>query len=155
MWIPVLLLTLITCMYAGYNLLVKVSSTHVPAAATSTVFATICLQVTALTVSGLFLAGLLMQGGHVLRLSTPAYLWAAGAGACIGVAEVAYFYLFRGAAGAAPVAASVAVPIIVCGTVAITALVSYFVFREAIGPAQMAGIALVVAGVGLIFTGSA
>ncbi len=46
-----LLLVTVTTLYAGYNLLIKVSVSHVPAAATSTIVATICLQVAALPAS--------------------------------------------------------------------------------------------------------
>ena len=54
MWTGILLLTAITALYAGYNLLVKVSSNHVPESATTTVLATICLQLAALAASGTF-----------------------------------------------------------------------------------------------------
>ena len=58
MWASVTLLLAITVLYAGYNLLVKVSSSHVPASATSTVLATICLQLAALAASVVFASGL-------------------------------------------------------------------------------------------------
>ena len=149
----VLLLVVVTLLYAGYNLLVKVSSTYVPSAATSTVLATILLQLAALGASLTFASFLLMRGGHVLKLSTPAYSWALGAGLCIGMAEIAYFYLFRGVGDSGPVAANVAIPIIVSGTVAVTALVSYFVLNEGFGPLQIVGTGLVIGGVALIFFG--
>ena len=85
MWAGILLLITITALYAGYNLLVKVSSLQVPAAATSTVLATICLQVAALATSVTFAALLVARGGHVLALSPAAYAWAAGAGCASGL----------------------------------------------------------------------
>ena len=151
MWTGILLLSAITVLYAGYNLLVKVSSNYVPASATSTVLATICLQIAALAASGTFALLLLARGGHVLKLSATAYAWAAGAGLCIGLAEIGYFYLFRGVGGGGPVAASVAVPVIVTGTVVLTMLFSYFALQESIGAMQLAGTALVVVGIVLIF----
>lgn len=152
MWAAILLLIAITALYAGYNLLVKVSSLHVPAAATSTVLATICLQLAALAASGTFAAVLIARGGHVLALSPAAYAWAAGAGLCIGLAEIGYFYLFRGVGGGGPLAASVVVPAIVTGTVVLTMLVSSVALRESLGPMQVAGTVVVVVGIAMIFS---
>ena len=152
MWTGVLLLSAITALYAGYNLLVKVSSNHVPESATSTVLATICLQLAALAASGTFAIVLLARGGHVLKLSPAAYAWAAGAGLCIGLAEIGYFYLFRGVGGSGPVAASVAVPVIVTGTVVLTMLLSVVALRESLGGMQIAGTAVVVIGIAMIFS---
>ena len=153
MWSGILLLIAITALYAGYNLLVKVSTLHVPAAATSPVLATICLQIAALAASCMFALVLLARGGHVLKLSPTAYGWAVGAGLCIGVAEIAYFYLFRGVGGTGPVAANVAVPVIVTGTVALTMLLSYFALKESIGAMQVAGAVVVMIGIAMIFGG--
>ena len=152
MWTGILLLSAITVLYAGYNLLVKVSSNYIPASATSTVLATICLQIAALAASGTFALLLLARGGHVLKLSAAAYAWAAGAGLCIGLAEIGYFYLFRGVGGG-PVAASVAVPVIVTGTVVLTMLLSAFALRESLGAMQVAGTVVVVIGIAMIFSG--
>ena len=152
MWTGILLLSAITALYAGYNLLVKVSSNHVPESATSTVLATICLQLVALAASGTFALVLLARGGHALKLSPAAYAWAAGAGLCIGLAEIGYFYLFRGVGGSGPVAASVAVPVIVTGTVVLTMLLSSLALKESLGVMQMAGTAVVVIGIAMIFS---
>ena len=152
MWTGILLLSAITALYAGYNLLVKVSSNSVPESATSTVLATICLQLAALAASGTFALVLLARGGHVLELSRAAYAWAAGAGLCIGLAEIGYFYLFRGVGGSGPVAASVAVPVIVTGTVVLTMLLSSLALKESLGAMQIAGTAVVVIGIAMIFS---
>ena len=152
MWSGILLLTAIAAFYAGYNLLVKVSTLHVPAAATSTVLATVCLQLAALATSGTFAAMLIARGGHALALPSAAYAWAAGAGVCIGLAEIGYFYLFRGVGGSGPVAASVAVPIVVTGTVVLTMLLSFIALKESLGPMQIAGTAVVVVGIAMIFS---
>ena len=152
MWAGVLLLIAIASLYAGYNLLVKVSTLHVPAAATSTVLATICLQVAALATSGTFATLLFARGGHTLALSPAAYAWAAGAGVCIGLAEIGYFYLFRGVGGTGPVAASVAVPVIVTGTVVLTMLLASLALKESFGTMQLAGTAVVVIGIAMIFS---
>ena len=152
MWTGILLLIAITVLYAGYNFLVKVSSSYVPQAATSTVLATICLQLAALAASCTFALALLARGGHVLKLSTTAYAWAVGAGLCIGLAEIGYFYLFRGVGGTGPVAASVAVPVIVTGTVVLTMLLSSFALKESLGAMQIAGTLVVVVGIAMIFS---
>lgn len=153
MWVGILLLSTITVLYAGYNLLIKISSDHVPEVATTTILATICLQVAALVASLAFMGMLLIRGGQVLSLSLSAYLWAAGAGLCIGLAEIGYFYLFRGVGGAAPIAANVAIPAIVTGTVVITILLSAMVLKETIGPIQVVGTVAVIAGIAMIFSG--
>ena len=151
MWASVTLLLAITALYAGYNLLVKVSSVHVPASATSTVLATICLQLAALAASVVFALGLIARGGHVLTLSPAAYGWAIAAGLCIGLAEIGYFYLFRGVGGAGPMNASVAVPVIVTGTVVLTVLLSSLWLNESLGAMQVAGTVVVVIGIAMIF----
>ena len=153
MWVGIFLLSAITVLYAGYNLLIKISSNHVPEVATSTILATICLQVAALVASLVFMGMLLIRGGQVLSLSLSAYLWAAGAGLCIGLAEIGYFYLFRGVGGTAPVAANVAIPAIVTGTVVITILLSAMVLKETLAPIQIGGTVVVIVGIAMIFSG--
>ena len=75
-----LLLALVTLLYAGYNVFVKVSIDHVPDGVTSAVLAPICLQFAALLLSTIFIVYLLQQGNQVLQLNTPAYAWAVTAG---------------------------------------------------------------------------
>ena len=147
------LLTLVTVFYAGYNVLIKVSTGHVPVAATTTVLATISLQIAALMVSLAFVGVLAAKGGHVFRLGLPSYAWAVAAGLCIGAAEIGYFYLFAGIGHGAPVAANVAVPAVVGGAVAITLLISALVLKEPFTWLQFGGAALVVGGVVLLFVG--
>ena len=130
MYVSLILLLGVTSLYAGYNLLVKVSSDHVPAAATTPILATIALQIAALGVSAAYATGLVLRGGHVLAVSPPAVAWAVAAGLCIGAAEIGYFYLFRGVAGGEPMAANVAIPIVVSGAIVFTLLVSWLVLRE-------------------------
>ena len=146
-----MLLAAVTLLYAGYNLLVKLSGAHVPASATTTVLATVCLQAAALSTSLLFLGFLAIQGGHVFTLAPRAYVWAVLAGICIGAAEIGYFYLFGGVGLDRPMRAGAAIPVIVAGTVVIATVVSAAVFGEAFGWRQWTGAALVAAGVVLIF----
>lgn len=149
----IVLLALVTVLYAGYNLLIKVSTGHVPAATTTIILATMALQAAALMVSVVFTGALVLQGGHQFRLTPAAYAWALAAGLCIGAAEVGYFYLFGGIGHGRPVDASVAIPVIVSGTVVITVVVSHFVFRETLAWMQVLGAAMIVAGVLLTFLG--
>ena len=155
MYLSLVLLLGITVLYAGYNLLVKVSSGHMPAAATTPILATISLQVAALAVSAAFAIGLSMRGGNVLAISPPAFAWAVAAGLCIGAAEIGYFYLFRGVGGGEPMAANVAIPVVVSGAIVLALLVSWLVFREPFTWVRLAGAALVVAGVVTLFADSA
>ena len=149
----VLLLVTVTMLYAGYNLLIKVSASHVPAAATSTIAATISLQLAALMTSLVFLTIITARGGQSLQLSTGAYLWAAAAGLCIGGAEIAYFYLFGGIGGIKPMAATVVIPTVVSGTILITVIAAYFIFSETLGMIQLAGLGCIVIGMLLLYYG--
>ena len=155
MYLSLVILLGVTALYAGYNLLVKVSSGYVPAAATTPILATMSLQAAALAVSVAFAAGLALQGGHVLAVSRAAVVWAVAAGLCIGAAEIGYFYLFRGVGGAEPMAANVAIPVIVSGAIVLTVIVSWLVFREPFTWTRLLGAALVACGVVVLFADSA
>ena len=148
-----LLLVTVTVLYAGYNLLIKVSSSHVPAAATSTIAATICLQVAGLMTSIVFVSIAMARGGQVLQLSWGAYLWAAAAGLCIGGAEIAYFYLFGGIGAMKPMAATLVIPTVVSGTIVITVIAAYFMFGETLALIQLAGLSCVIIGMLLLYFG--
>ncbi|MEM7508584.1 MAG: hypothetical protein AAF415_17775 [Pseudomonadota bacterium] len=150
---PVLLLAAVTVAYAGYNLLIKVSGTHVPASATTTVLATIVLQLAALATSLVFYGALAVRGGQSFALTPSAYLWAALAGVCIGAAEIGYLYLFGGVGFAKPMAASIAIPTIVSGTIVIATLASVLLLKEPLGWQQIAGGGLIVAGILVFFRG--
>ena len=146
-----ILLAAITLLYAGYNLMIKVSSSHVPVEVTSTIAATITLQIAALLVSCIFVVGLLIRGNTVLAVPPPALFWAALAGICIGAAEICYFYLFRGGLNHDAVAANVAIPIIVSGTILVTILVSWLLLRESMNWTKVVGAVTIIAGVALMF----
>ena len=148
-----LLLLTVTVLYASYNLFVKVSSGHVPEGATSTILATMCLQVAGLSTSIVFLCILLARGGQVLQLTPSAYLWAVAAGLCIGSAEIAYFYLFGGVAGIKPMPASVAIPVIVSGTIVISQFAGVLLFGEQMSWVKAAGSSCIILGIVLLFQG--
>ena len=155
MYLSLVLLLGVTVLYAGYNLLVKVSSGHVPAAATTPILATLSLQIAAATVSAAFALTLVLRGGQVLAVSPAAVAWAVAAGLCIGAAEIGYFYLFRGVGGGEPMAANVAIPVIVSGAIVLTLVASWLVLREPFTWVRLAGAALVVGGVAVLFADSA
>ncbi|MEO1864491.1 MAG: hypothetical protein ABGX98_01925, partial [Pseudomonadota bacterium] len=118
------LLLLITLLYAGYNLFVKVSGDHAAGTVTTTILATISLQTAALVVSLMFAAYLFMRGGQTFALPPASYKWAVLSGVCIGIAEIGYFYLFSGTGLRQTIPASTAIPIIVCGTAVVAFVVS-------------------------------
>ena len=145
------LLVAVTILYAGYNLLIKVSGTYLPPTATTTILATISLQLATLVASTLFLGFLVLRGGQVFSLSRSAYLWAAVAGLCAGSAEIGYFYLLGGVGFARPMAASVAIPTVVSGTVVIALFLAVFVLGEKIAWNQVLGASLIVLGIAALF----
>ena len=146
------LLALTTLLYAGYNILVKQSASQVDAAASTTITATIALQVAALTTSLVFTGIIKLQGDQSLLLSPSAYLWAVAAGLCIGGAEIAYFYLFAGIGAEAPMRANVAIPTIVSGTIVLAMIASWAIFGEHIAWTQVLGALVIVGGIFLLFT---
>lgn len=147
-WVLVLLITLL---YAGYNLFVKVSGDHAAGVATTTVLATISLQVAALIVSLIFAAYLLSRGDQSFALPTASFRWAILSGICIGIAEIAYFYLFSGTGMRQLIPASTAIPIIVSGTILISFVVAVFWLGEPFAWRQMLGVVLVISGVSVLF----
>jgi len=129
------LLIAVTILYAGYNLFIKISGGLVPSTATTTVAATICLQLAALSTSVLFLSVLILRGGHVF----------------VGGAEIGYLYLFGGVGISKPMPASIAIPVIVSGTIVISLLFSYFALKEVIAWNQLLGCAFIVFGIIFLF----
>ena len=72
---------------------------------------------------------------------------------CIGGAEIAYFYLFGGIGALKPMAANVVIPTVVSGTIVITAIAAYFIFRESLAPIQFAGVGCIIIGMLLLYFG--
>ncbi len=149
--LSLLLLVAVTLCYAGYNIFVKLSGSLVPATATTTIMATIGLQLAALAVSVCFYLILSVRGGNVFSLSSGAYFWAAIAGVCIGLAEIGYLYLFAGMGGMPAMSASVAIPVVVSGTIVVAMLFSVMALREPVQLPQIAGAVLICGGVALMF----
>ncbi len=145
------LLLLTTILYAGYNFLVKVSAEHVPPMASSTITATITLQIAALATSLVFAVMLRVVSAGSMWLTPKAYLWAALAGICIGAAEIAYFYVFSGVGTGHRIGASVAVPFVVSGTILLATLAGWLIAGEPFRGLQLIGLSLIVVGIALLF----
>ena len=146
-----LLMLVITFAYAGYNLFIKVSSNYMPTDLSSTLLATIALQVAALSVSCVAAAVLLLRGDSMMALPMSAYTWAMLAGLCAGLAEIGYFFLFRGFGGAPPMAANIAIPFIVSGTIVIAVIFAWLVLKETMTWQKAAGMLLIAVGVATIY----
>jgi len=147
----VILLSLITLCYAAYNLLVKVSGSGADAM-TSPILATISLQFAALSVSLCYLL-YLWRTNIPMSLPLKVYPWAIAAGVSIGIAEIMYFYLFRESTSGKSISASVAIPLIIGGTILIVASLSYLLFNERLSLVQWSGVGIAVGGLVLLATG--
>jgi len=94
---------------------------------------------------------LAVRGGQVFALSSGSYRWAVTAGICIDGAEIGYLYLFGGIGLSKPMPTSIAIPVIVSGTIVIALLFAYTVLDEPVAANQWMGCALVLAGIALLF----
>lgn len=150
---PTVLLVITTVLYAGYNVFVKASGEAVPAAAQTTVLATIALQLAALATSSAFAILLWSRGVTGFQLGSAAIGWAVVAGVCIGGAEIAYLYMFGGVGGHPTMPAGIAIPVVVSGTIVIALIASAIAFREYIGILQLLGALLIIVGIAVMFHG--
>ena len=149
------LLILATVLYAGYNLLIKVSGDQVPPSAATTISATFVLQLAAIITTSIFALVLMIRGTDILGLTPLTYFWAVLAGICIGCAEITYFYLF-GSSGLTgeKLSASVVIPFVVGGTIVITMFISVIIFQETFGWSQIVGSILILMGIAFLFFGT-
>ncbi|MCR5890100.1 EamA family transporter [Hymenobacter sp. J193] len=140
---PWLVLALLTALsLAFYNFFIKLASEHVPAAVGAVV-----LQLVAAGLGGLWLLRLKLQG-QPLPLSSKGLWLAAAAGLGVGLAEILTFVVFsRG------VSSSVGTPVIVGGSVLLTAVLGVVVAREVLTLPQMLGLLLIVGGIALLARG--
>ena len=139
-WLPLALLTAL-CL-AFYNFFIKQASAHVPAAVGAVV-----LQLVAAGLGALWLLRLKLLG-QPLPLSGKGLWLAALAGLGVGLAEILTFVVFQRG-----VPASVGTPVIVGGSVLLTAVLGIVVLREALSGTQVAGLLLIVAGIALLARG--
>ncbi|AIZ63988.1 hypothetical protein PK28_10345 [Hymenobacter sp. DG25B] len=140
---PWFLLALLTAFcLALYNFFIKLASDHIPAAVGAVV-----LQLVAALLGGGWLLWLKLQG-QPLPISGKGLGLAALAGLGVGLAEILTFVIFsRG------VPSSVGTPIIVGGSVLLTAALGLLLLRESLSISQALGLLLIVGGIALLARG--
>jgi transporter family protein len=136
-WVPIALAT--AAAFAAYNVFIKLSSGRI-----DHVLGAVVLQVVAALLGAAYALSLRV-GGRELHFTAAGVGHAALAGVAVGVAEILTFVVY---ARGAP--ASLATPIIMGGSILLTALLGLVVWRERLGLAQVAGIVLVAAGIALL-----
>ena len=139
-WLPLALLTAL-CL-ALYNFFIKLAANHVPPAVGAVV-----LQLVAAAMGAAWLLKLKLQG-QPLVVSGKGLALAALAGVGVGLAEILTFVVFQRG-----VNSSVGTPVIVGGSVLLTALLGLVLLREGLTLTQAAGLLLVVVGIALLARG--
>ncbi|MDB5268153.1 MAG: hypothetical protein JWP58_1193 [Hymenobacter sp.] len=139
-WLPLALLTAL-CL-ALYNFFIKLSADHVSPAVGAVV-----LQLVAAALGAAWLVKLKLQG-QPLVVSGKGLVWAVLAGLGVGLAEILTFVVFQRG-----VNSSVGTPVIVGGSVLLTAVLGLVVLREALTLPQAGGLLLIVAGIALLARG--
>ena len=139
-WLPLALLTAL-CL-ALYNFFIKLAANHVPPAVGAVV-----LQLVAAALGAAWLLKLKLQG-QPLAVSGKGLALAALAGVGVGLAEILTFVVFQRG-----VNSSVGTPVIVGGSVLLTALLGLVLLREGLTVSQAAGLLLVVVGIALLARG--
>lgn len=126
--------------YALYNFFIKVSSGNI-----HQVVGAVILQITAALFGGLILLYLKLTNKE-LMISQKGIIFAVLAGVCIGIAEITYFFVFSKG-----VSASVAIPIVMGGTVLVGSLLGIFFLKEAINLWHVLASLLIIVGIGLMY----
>ncbi|GAB3832993.1 EamA family transporter [Hymenobacter jeollabukensis] len=140
---PWLVLALLTALaLASYNFFIKLAADHLPAAVGAVV-----LQLVAAALGAAWLLRLKLQG-QPLPVTSKGLWLAALAGLSVGLGEILTFVVFsRG------VPSSVGTPVIVGGSVLLTAVLGLVVLREALTLPQALGLLLIVGGIALLARG--
>ena len=139
-WLPLALLTAL-CL-ALYNFFIKLASGHLVPAVGAVV-----LQLVAAALGAAWLLKLKLQGQPVALNGTGLGL-AALAGLGVGLAEILTFVVFQRG-----VPSSVGTPIIVGGSVLLTAVLGLVVLRESLSLPQAGGLLCIVVGIALLARG--
>ena len=139
-WLPLALLTAL-CL-AFYNFFIKLAAGHLAPAVGAVV-----LQLVAAALGAAWLLKLKLQGQPVV-LTGPGLGLAALAGLGVGLAEILTFVVFQRG-----VPSSVGTPVIVGGSVLLTAVLGLVVLRESLSLAQAGGLLCVVVGIALLARG--
>ncbi|SNR29510.1 MULTISPECIES: EamA family transporter [Hymenobacter] len=139
-WLFLALLTAL-CL-ASYNFFIKLAAEHIAPAAGAVI-----LQLVAAALGSMWLVWLRLKG-QPLDLSTKGVSLAVAAGLGVGLAEILTFIVFsRG------VPSSVGTPVIVGGSVLLTALLGLAVLRETLSLPQALGLVCIVVGIALLARG--
>ncbi|MCC3159022.1 EamA family transporter [Hymenobacter sp. 15J16-1T3B] len=139
-WLALALLTALAL--ACYNFFIKLAAAHLPAAVGAVV-----LQLVAAALGAVWLLRLKLQG-QPLPVTSKGLWLAALAGLGVGLGEILTFVVFgRG------VPSSVGTPVIVGGSVLLTAVLGLVVLREALSLPQALGLLLIVGGIALLARG--
>lgn len=136
-WIPLAIIT--ATAFGAYNIFIKLSAGKI-----DEILGAVILQIVAALFGGAY-AIYLYFSGHHFPITTKGTLFAVGAGAAIGVAEILTFVVYSKGAPT-----SMATPIIMGGSILIAALIGAFALREGLGGMQLLGVVCVIAGVALI-----
>ena len=139
-WLPLALLTAL-CL-ALYNFFIKLASGHLAPAVGAVV-----LQLVAAALGAAWLLKLKLQGQPV-SLNSSGLGLAVLAGLGVGLAEILTFVVFQRG-----VSSSVGTPIIVGGSVLLTAVLGLVVLRESLSLAQAGGLLCIVVGIALLARG--
>ena len=139
-WLPLALLTAL-CL-ALYNLFIKLAANEVSAAVGAVV-----LQLVAAGLGAAWLLRLKLLG-QPLPVTGKGLVLAALAGLGVGLAEILTFVVYQRG-----LTASVGTPVIVGGSVLLTAVLGVVVLREGLSLPQAGGLLLIVAGIALLARG--
>ena len=140
-WLPLALLTAL-CL-ALYNFFIKLASGHLAPAVGAVV-----LQLVAAALGAAWLFKLKLQGQPIALTRTGLGL-AAVAGLGVGLAEILTFVVFQRG-----LPSSVGTPVIVGGSVLLTALLGLGLLRESLTMAQAGGLLCIVVGIALLARGN-
>jgi transporter family protein len=139
-WLPLALLTAL-CL-ALYNFFIKLAADHV-----SPAVGAVLLQLVAAALGAAWLFKLKLQGQPV-AVTSKGLLLAGLAGLGVGLAEILTFVVFQRG-----VPSSVGTPVIVGGSVLLTAVLGLVVLREGLTLIQAGGLLLIVTGIVLLGRG--
>ena len=109
-----------------------------------------CLQIFALIFTSIFSDYLFSKGEKKFVLPSKTYLYAIFAGISIGLAEIGYFYLFNASNPNGALNANTAIPVILGGTILITMIFSFYIFRESFNYQKIFGKFFIIFGICLV-----
>ena len=89
-------------------------------------------------------------GERIFVLPSKVYIYAIFAGISIGFAEIGYFYLFNASNPNGASNANTAIPVILGGTILITMIFSFYIFREAFNYQKIIGTFFIIFGICLV-----